>query len=287
MSLLKLLLVGAGVVLAVVLIHRIIFGASPLDELKSAEQDLRRSIDANTPPLVLRARAGDLDGVREELARTDNVDDVGGPGGIGKSAFAVCAERRDIACLRLLSEAGANLNQDVERVPDERKTALVLAAKKGDLELTKALLSLGADPNYAGEHGETALGAAAEAGSIEVVRALLDAGAAIDLPSLDTWSPLMRAAASGNKETVAYLLESGADIDFRETESREGEGMTAIANATEGGYVEVVRYLADAGADLTLHYYDEADLMDFARATGSVDIVDVLREKGMTESEAW
>src|SRR4029077_8283960 len=79
--------------------------------------------------------------------------------------------------IKKLLDAGANPNALVNNTPRARMragsprivfaTALMRAAFSGDLELTKLLLSYGADPKIKSSDGETMVGAAASLGFIQ------------------------------------------------------------------------------------------------------------------------
>jgi ankyrin repeat protein len=59
------------------------------------------------------------------------------------------------------------------------------AAANGDLELVRALLKAGADPNFRTTDGETPLMAAARSGKVDVAKVLLAAGA--DINAKEAW----------------------------------------------------------------------------------------------------
>jgi ankyrin repeat protein len=88
---------------------------------------------------------------------------------VGETALMDVAARGDLASAKLLLERGA----DVNAVDHRGYTALVLAAHfDGDaVELVRLLLAAGADPRSIAE-GETALSLAARRGETEVTRIL-------------------------------------------------------------------------------------------------------------------
>ena len=104
----------------------------------------------------------------------------------GDTALMFAARVGDLASARLLVEAGANVNdQDAWGV-----SATVLAAHSGYSELVEFLLGKGADPNLA-KAGFTALHAAIMRRDEKMTRTLLAHGADPNTP-LRTWTPTRR-----------------------------------------------------------------------------------------------
>ncbi len=79
----------------------------------------------------------------------------------------------DLKLLQQLSKEEADVNL---KTPGDERTPLMGAARRGYLDVMKALIALGANVN-AKAAGHTALTVAAEKGNAEVVRLLLDKGA--------------------------------------------------------------------------------------------------------------
>jgi ankyrin len=137
--------------------------------------------------------------------------------------------------IRKLLDAGANPNAVINNTPRARMregsprivfaTALMRAAFAGDLELTKLLLSHGADPKIVSSDGETMLAAAAglafiqgyhrgkqPAERLEVVKLFVDLG--VDVNREDDYgiTPLMAAANMGDTKMIQYLVDKGANL---------------------------------------------------------------------------
>ena len=137
--------------------------------------------------------------------------------------------------IRKLLDAGANPNAVVNNTPRARMregsprivfaTALMRAAFSGDLELTKLLLSRGADPHIVSKDRETTLMAASGTGFIngyskgrsaaerlEVVKLLVQAGEDVNAADNYGITPLMVAANMGEVPIIQYLIDQGADL---------------------------------------------------------------------------
>jgi ankyrin repeat protein len=137
--------------------------------------------------------------------------------------------------IKKLLDAGANPNALVQNTPRARMregsprivfaTPLMRAAFAGDLELTRLLLSYGADPKIVSNDGETMLAAACAlafiqgyhrgklpADRLEVVKLFVDLG--VDVNQADDYgiTPLMAAANLGDTKIIQYLVDKGADL---------------------------------------------------------------------------
>lgn len=107
----------------------------------------------------------------------------------------------------------------------------------------------GRDLNATDTLGRTAVLIAAKAGRLDVVAALIDAGANIDLQDNISLNPFLWGCISGNLELVRMTAEAGADLT-RLTRF----GGAGIHPPAEKGHVDVVRYLAqetDVNVNLT------------------------------------
>jgi ankyrin repeat protein len=137
--------------------------------------------------------------------------------------------------IKKLLAAGANPNALVNNTPRARMragsprivfaTALMRAAFSGDLELTKLLLSNGADPKVISSDGETMVEAAAGLGFIqgyskgkpaeerlEVVKLFVELGADVNQADDYGITPLMVAGNMGDTPIIQYLVDKGANL---------------------------------------------------------------------------
>ena len=97
-------------------------------------------------------------------------------------------------------------------------TPLLFAARSGDVESAKLLLSKGADPNDALPDGTSALTLAAHSGNREVALALLEKGANPNDLGIG-YAPLHAAILRGDLVLVKALLAKGADPNLRMTKA--------------------------------------------------------------------
>jgi ankyrin repeat protein len=83
------------------------------------------------------------------------------------------------------------------------------AAARGQPDVVRELLAMGADPNARNHEEWTALLAAVENGNEEVVLALVQAEADIQAAPWDGLTPLRRAEVHANEGMIVTLKESG------------------------------------------------------------------------------
>ena len=179
----------------------------------------------------------------------------------GNTALLFAARSGDLASATLLVTAGANVND----ADGWGVSATVLAAHSGFEELVAFLLARGADPNAAAA-GFTALHAAIMHRNVAMVSALLARGADPNAP-LTTWTPTRR---------------SSKDYNF----APELVGATPYWLAARFTEPEVMRLLLEHGADARVvhrgHYYAEEPVAPRSHVTTAV-----MAATGMGGGTAW
>lgn len=166
---------------------------------------------------------------------------IGFTGSALAASVAAAARDGDFERVRELVSEGAAVNE----AEADGSTAVLWAAYQSAPDVIGLLADAGADVNAPNRLGVTPLLQAARTGDVAVIRALLDAGADIEGAMLQGETPLMAAARTGKVEAVSLLLERGSDPN-----AVEGyENQTALMWAAAEGHAEVVGLLLDAGAD--------------------------------------
>lgn len=169
--------------------------------------------------------------------------------GIGQAEQALLAaiDLADEQAVRQALDNGANPSA----ISDSGRSALMLAAGRGQLPIMDALLQRGADVNYAdqtsvNERGDTALLMAAYFGHPEAFEKLLAAGARTDVVNRWDWTPVHMAAMGDCLPCLETLLKRGLPLNARATASR-GESPLQVAAAK--GRINAMQWLLDHGAD--------------------------------------
>jgi uncharacterized protein len=160
-------------------------------------------------PLLFAARQGDVESARILLGAGASANELAAN---GASALVIAAHSGQTAFATLLLERGADVN-----AAGAGYTALHAAILRGDLDLVKALLARGADPNvpiakgtpsryYSKDWalnvtalaGATPLWQASRYGDVPIMRALAAAGANIKFTMPDGTTTLMAGIAANN-----------------------------------------------------------------------------------------
>ena len=142
--------------------------------------------------------------------------------------------------------------------PGRYGTALQAAAHNGHVQIVRALLGAGADPNTNNGFYGCALQAACFYGSEEIVRILVDAGAELELKGPTYHCPLLAAAYKGHTDIARYLIGKGAEVNIY-TATKPHHRSPLYAAAFQG-HEDCVKVLLDSGAekDDSKGYYGSA-----------------------------
>ena len=173
--------------------------AAMIERLLKAGDDANAAIspDGDTA-LQMAARTGKVDAIRVLLDHGAQVNQTN-PRGQTALMWAVSEKNADAA--KLLISRGANVNAKTNPLPPPRPLDLIFSA-----------------PTPAG--GMTALLFAARQGDLASVKVLLDGGADINLVSADGSSALLVAIVNEHNELADFLLDKGADPNLADSRGR-------------------------------------------------------------------
>jgi uncharacterized protein len=201
--------------------------------LREAGLDLKS--DRTAQAVVIAARNGDLDILRQLVEAGAPVNTATGPTALGS---AVAEQHHPV--IAYLEPKGA-------RESAGPHLALFHAARIGDVAAVKAALAGGVDPNVEDPHNDRLLLRASAFGQVAVVEALLAAKADPNGWSFGE-SALQAAAREGKANVIRALLAGGASVNARVNEYSD----TALVLAVQSGHVEGVKALLEGGADHTI-----------------------------------
>lgn len=159
----------------------------------------------------------------------------------GKSALMVAAKQGDLALVQRMAKLGADINE----LTKTGGTPFMFAVLGDHIDVASWLHSKGADLNAKGSNGWSAATIAGAKGQADMLRWLIDAGADINAPDVYRFTPLMRAVDNQHLESAQVLLNIGnASVDFKD-ESDNTALHFAVANKQQA----LVELLLDHGAN--------------------------------------
>jgi len=154
-------------------------------------------------------------------------------------------------------------------------TPLHKAARDGDTNLVKVLITNHADLNAKERDGRTPLHWAALNGHLEVVKLLLVNGAAVDAVENDGKTPLHCAAMNDHLEIVKLLLAHGAKID-----ARERGGVTPLHETAIHGQEDITALLLASNAAVNVKADNGFTPLHWAALHGQIKVAEVLLANG-------
>lgn len=185
----------------------------------------------------------------------------------GWTALMLAARDGDVSAVSKMLRRKA----DVEAFNSDKCTSLIIAAYKGHLDVMKLLLARKADIEAASKNRCTALWVAASNGHTEAASLLLDQGASIEAVNNDNHTPLLVAAKNGHFEVVRLLVNRKANI-----EASSKSLYTPLYVAAEKGHVTVARLLLFHKAEIDACASDHDTPLYIAAQNGHADMVRLL-----------
>jgi len=162
----------------------------------------------------------------------------------GKSALMVAAKKGDQALAEHLINAGSSVNE----ITDTQGTPFMFSVLGGQFDMARWLLEQGADINTVGSNGWTALTIAAAKGNVPILQWLISQGADTQVRDVYRFTPLMRAVDNGFLEAAAVLL-SLVETDVN---ARDEHDNTPLHHAVSAADEPMVSLLLEHHADPTI-----------------------------------
>ncbi|KAG7476688.1 hypothetical protein MATL_G00085560 [Megalops atlanticus] len=185
----------------------------------------------------------------------------------GRSALHVAATRGQAECLAVILAHGA----DASLMDASGFSALHLAAKNNHQECAKKLIQSKCVIDALDSSGKTALHHAAASGSVVIVQLLCEHKCPVNLKDTEGFTPLLLSARHAHAEVCRILMDWGADVT-----ACDKNGRTAVMLASESSCVAAVEILVQRGADLKTVDSLGHDVLHYAKLSGSSEVRAVL-----------
>eukprot|EP00178_Gracilaria_changii_P005447 TRINITY_DN1897_c0_g1_i1.p1 TRINITY_DN1897_c0_g1~~TRINITY_DN1897_c0_g1_i1.p1 ORF type:complete len:1019 (-),score=148.56 TRINITY_DN1897_c0_g1_i1:8974-12030(-) len=169
---------------------------------------------------------------------------------------------------------------DLELPSDAGNTLLHHCVIQRQVEPTRKLLSLGADPNKTNHDGVAPLHLICSNGSGEMARVLLEGGANANVVRGDGLTPLHIACDSGHEGVAKILLEHNCDVDKVVPQGGRYSGFTPMMFAARLGNAEIVGMLISTKASLDFAKADGFTALHLAALNGNTMSCKLLVEGG-------
>ena len=184
---------------------------------------------------------------------------------------------------RLLLSYGANPDKSGSEHLQDIIPPISIAVQNNYPEVIKLLIDAGADLNITSRklRGATPLIVAIYTGHIDNMKMLITAGASVTLSDATDVTPLHWAAWMGITNAIQPLIDAGAEVD-----AEDDVGETPLYKAANEGHNTIVRLLIDAGANVDLDNNGKSAIY-IASMRGRHEIVAMLIKAGAMDFEHY
>lgn len=269
--------------------------------LHKAGADLEKPCDSGSTPLMYAARTGNLDTVAYLVSQGISISQSNST----DSALTWAAKHGHINIVRFLHAADVGVgdamwtgnqlmwagahgqeqqmrimlargDHDVHEQDIRGNTALLWAARSGNVNGVQILINNGADVNDHSHNHWTAAMQAAYYGNLEALKVLYKAGSDLNVRDAAEWNAVMWAACRGHVDVLAWLLAAGAD------HGKNVFGWTPLMVAAASDQYAALQFLLRKNSDWKAVNCEGETAEDIARKFDSKEIVSVL--KGIRET---
>ena len=151
-----------------------------------------------------------------------------------KDFYQAVIQNRPLLVSRLLQTGRIKIDAKNEDW-SMKSTALISAARFGNVQTCSVLISQGANVNLTNVEGNTALMMAAWSGNENICSMLLDSGADVNAVNHEDETALMFAAKFGHPDVCSFLLARGAELY-----KKNKQGLTAFLLARDSELLNIL-----------------------------------------------
>ena len=167
-----------------------------------------------------------------------------------------------------------SIERDIDSRNSNGATPLMIAAYHGRSDALNVLIEKGSDPTLKDNNGVTLLHYAAEGANDVIIEKLLSVGLDIDSRSSDGATPLMIAAYHGRLNAFSVLIERKSDPTLK-----DNNGWTLLHYSARGGNDVIIEKLLSLGLDIDSRNSDGATPLMIAACEGRLNAFSVLIER--------
>ena len=172
-------------------------------------------------------------------------------------AMILAAKYGHVSCLKLLVEAGGDVNCQCKRLPtplynaawhgqveavgiESKISPLHIAVQRGHSNVVTILIGARVDLNERDHDGNTALHYAAQQDQDTIIKALCEAGASINITHKKEQIPLWFALNNEDDECVYVLVTHGSRVT-----NIDGQGYSALCHVIDKNRVTLINLLSE------------------------------------------
>ncbi|XP_047530472.1 serine/threonine-protein phosphatase 6 regulatory ankyrin repeat subunit B [Vanessa atalanta] len=236
--------------------------------LAAAGKDIRLRTDGRGKiPLLLAVEAGNQSMVRELLS-AQTAEQLKASTPAGDTALHLAARRRDVDMSRILIDYGAA----VDAVNGAGQTALHIAAAEGDEPLVKYFYGVRANAAIADNEDRTPMHLAAENGHAAIIELLADKFKASIFERTKDGSTLMHIASlNGHADCAMMLFKKGVYLHMPNK-----DGARSIHTAARYGHVGIINTLLQKGESVDVTTNDNYTALHIAVESCKPAVVETL-----------
>jgi ankyrin repeat protein len=227
----------------------------------------------------------DVDAVKELLAAGNPANTPIVHEEVTSTPLVKACWRRNMEIVRLLVEAGADVNglektRMVNHLGEVHwfiKSPLEEVVCK-DLDIVRYLIGKGAKVNEKLTNGVTVLNLPAYKGDLETLEVLISAGGDVNAVDDIGYTPLKHAVMGRQPESIRMLVAKGAKVNEAPTGVNAGEA--ALHVAIDRGFPDIVKLLLELKANPNAKSKYEGTPLQLAQKGDQDDIVAILKAAG-------